>query len=111
MIPFGIRPLPYPCAHRATAEEFKQKKPSSKILGTHYYDCLVAIHFEVKYTLTTTTKNIFIESGKLSQLAEDVALKITLFRCLNNLQIGIMKLKMINLPIFHHYSLLCGYVW
>lgn len=44
---------------------------------------------------------MFIESGKLSQLAEDVALKITLFRCLHNLQIGIMKLKMINLPIFH----------
>lgn len=42
--------LPFPCVHRATAEEFKQKKPPSKILGTHYYDSLAATHFGVKYT-------------------------------------------------------------
>lgn len=42
--------LPFLCVHRATAEEFKQKKPPSNILGTHYYDYLAAVHLEVKYT-------------------------------------------------------------
>lgn len=35
-------------------------------------------------------------------MAEDVALKITLFRRLNNQAIGIMKLKMTSLPRIHH---------
>lgn len=42
--------LPFLRVHRATAEEFKQKKPPSKILGTHYYAYLAAVHLEVKYT-------------------------------------------------------------
>ena len=64
--------------------------------------CCYTFQDEIPLTTTTTTKAIFIILGKLSQLAEDVALKITLFRHLNNQQIGIMKLKMINLSIFHH---------
>lgn len=63
--------------------------------------CCCTFQGEIPLT-TTTTKAIFIMLGKLSQLAEDVAFKITLFRHLNNQQIGIMKLKMINLSIFHH---------
>lgn len=47
---------------------------------------------------------MFIVLRKLTQLVKDVAFKVTLFRHLDNQQIGIMKLKMINLfcilPLF-----------
>lgn len=42
--------VPFLCVHGATAEQFKQKKPPSKIPGPHDYDCLAAVDFEVKYT-------------------------------------------------------------
>lgn len=95
--------LTFPCVHRATAEEFKQKKLPSEVpwytllplLGC--YSLLGEIHL--------TQKTIFIALGKLNQLAEDVALNITLFRYFNNQQIGLVKL-MISLPVFHHYFLL-----
>lgn len=61
---------------------------------------------------TLNKKAIFIILVKLTQLAEDVALKVTLFRHLNDQQIGIMKLKTIRLfyilPLFLCFS---GCVW
>lgn len=92
----------FPSVHRATAEEFKQKKPPSKILGWHTLLGLLGCLFTSRWNTLNNNKAIFIVLGKLSQLAEDVALKITLFRLLNNPQIGIMKLEMINLSAFHH---------
>lgn len=35
-------------------------------------------------------------------MTDNVAVKITLFRCLNSQEIAIVKLKMISLPIFHY---------
>lgn len=68
--------------------------------------------YSLRGEIHLTRKAIFIVLGKLSQLAEDVVLKITLFKRFNNPQIGIRKLKMINLPIFYHgFSPSVGVWW
>lgn len=101
--------LPFPCVHRATAEEFKQKKPPSEV---PWYTLLPLLGcYSLRGEIHLTQKAIFIALGKLSQLAEDVAVKITLFKYFNNQQIGLMKLQIISLPVFHHCFLLqCVYV-
>lgn len=42
--------LPFPCVYRATAVEFKQKKPPSKIISIQCYDNLAGVHFKMKYS-------------------------------------------------------------
>jgi hypothetical protein len=55
---------------------------------------------------------MFIVLGKLTQLAEDVALKVTWSRHHDSQQIGIMKLKMITLfRILLVFLCFSGYKW
>lgn len=93
--------LPFPCVCRATAEEFKQKKPYHLLRSLVHTITTTWVLFTSRWN-TFNKKAIFIVLGKLSQLTDNVAVKITLFRCLNSQEIAIVKLKMISLPIFHY---------
>lgn len=107
VMPLGISRSPFHVPSEPLQRNLNKRKHLLRsLVHTLRTIWLLFARGEIHLTTTTTKKAMCIESGKQSQLAfKDVALKITLFRCLDLLQMGIMKLKMIIFPLFYHFSL------